>query len=1039
MKIRKRKHHCIRALLSWCLIFAMVATAVPAGVLSQASNVQAAAVRTTDGDVFVPDADRVKADSQPAKIPTAAEQKKLQMVTMKEGTVSSNGLQSVQFVDESGKKVDLQEESEKVSGVTSEEVIEDTQAAENTEAASASNQSSMGTIRNQGSWGLCWAFSSTAALEANILINKTCSSVPTTAADLDLSERHMGWFAHNTYSTLATDPTKKTDGVKKTSAKAAYTGGNYYQALAYLTRGSGMELEENIPYSNSMGTVAEADRYDSVVTVHDSYEVSYDIKNNAANSIAAVKNLIDTYGAVGCSYRDTSSGYSPKDAPKGIAFYQKNAGTNHAVCAVGYDDNFSVDNFTGAAGKPEKPGAWLIRNSWGSTWGNSGYFWISYYDASLSGFFAYKATDSSNYGDIYQYDPTGMRSNMTVNATANVFRARRDDMLKSVGIYVPSAVAKGTIQIYTKDAKFANPADGSLVSTESIPAITHGGYHIIDLKKTLELRKNQYFSIVVTLGASGSDTMYSFEGRSGCKASAGQSYYLWGGSWFDSYKTTGNACIKALTTAAVDDLDALNEQIEQASQMTKASVSEIGGDAVYNWIQKELRIAKAAKTSKTADDVTRAVKRLGRAMSQTASRKIYVDSAKTTGPGAGGANMYINGGKFKKNGVTNIYGKRTYYFNVNKVMSWKVSKKKYVLAYNGFYVAAVTSTNKMPTLDANGKVANPDTVAESKAKVKISGTKVTVTPLEKGTVYVWVLYFPKLGKAYPNDEDDYAMMKLTVGDTAPTTVKLYDSAQKAQNCTDTTITQYTSTVIPQGGSTSVYVAGTTGKKTKKIDTLAASKLDGTNYEPIVPAKYKDYITITRDSVQKNKFTIGVAAGTLDAFKVKPNKTLAVTIPFYCNKNSKKIKFKVVIGNPVESISLAAAEGQTTLQLQNKTDGISEITMQAPTAKQAVTGSIVEEKHLYSADRLCTDGTAVLRMAEADDYYFTAANVLGVSTKLTADQKKITMALQKDKMTYKITVAKGTPVGTSVYFIIRHNAYTHQSGAGYKIVKVTVGS
>lgn len=1039
MKIGKRKRYFRHVLLSWCLIFAMAAAAVPAGVLSQGEAVQAAAVRTTDGDVFVPDADRIKADSRPAKIPTSAEQKKLQMVTMKEGLVSSNGLQSVRFVDESGNKVDLQEESEKVSGVTSEEVIEDTQQADITEAASFSNQSSLGTVRSQGSWGLCWAFSSTAALEANILTKKSCSTVPATAADLDLSERHMGWFAHNTYSTLATDPTKKTDGVRKTSAKAAYTGGNYYQALAYLTRGSGMELEENVPYSNGMGTVAEADRYDSVVTVHDSYEVSYDIKNDAANSIAAVKNLIDTYGAAGCSYRDTSSGYSPKTAPKGVAFYQKASGTNHAVCAVGYDDNFSVDNFTGAAGKPDKPGAWLIRNSWGDTWGNNGYFWISYYDASLSGFFAYEATDSSNYGDIYQYDPTGMRSNMTVNATANVFRARRDDTLKSVGIYVPSAVAKGTIQIYTKDEKFTNPADGILLSTESIPAITHGGYHIIDLKKTLALRKNQYFSIVVTLGASGSETMYSFEGRSGCRASAGQSYYLWGGRWNDSYKVAGNACIKALTTAAVDDLDALNEQIEQASQLTKASLSDFGGDATYNWIQKEIRIARAAKTSKTADDVTRAVKRLRLVMSQTASRKIYVDSAKTTGPGVGGANMYLNGGKFKKNGVTNIYGKRTYYFNVNKVTSWKATKKGFVTAINGYYVAAVTSTNKKPTLDADGKIVNPDMAAQSKAKVKLSGTKVTVTPLEKGTVYVWILYFPKLGKAYPYEEDDYAMMKLTVGDTAPTTVKLYDSAQKAQNCTDTTITPYTGTVIPQGGSTSVYIAGTTGKKTKKINTLTASKLDGTHYEPIVPTKYKDYITITRDTAQKNKFTIGVAAGTLDAFKIKPNKTLSVTIPFYCNKNSKKVNFKVVIGNPVKSVSLAAAEGQTTLQLQNKPDGISEVTLQAPTARQAVAGLVVETKQLYNTDRLCTDGTSVLRMAEADDYYFTAANVLGVSTKLTAAQKKVTMTLQKDKMTYKITAAKGTPVGTTVYFIIRHNAYMHQSGAGYKIVKVTVGS
>lgn len=1036
MKAKKKKDYCVRALLSWSLIFALAVTWLPADILSPAGSAKTVSAQTVDEDVFVPDADRIKADSLPAKIPTKAEQEQIQSVTMKEGNVSSNGLQNVTFVDETGKKVDLEEESEKISGVTSEEVAEEVADTAMTEAATASNQSSMGGIRNQGSWGLCWAFSSIAALEANILTKKSCSSVATTAADLDLSERHMGWFAHNTYSTLATDPTKKTDGVKKTTAKAAYTGGNYYQALAYLTRGSGAGLEEDTPYSNTMGGVPEAERYDAAVTVHDSYEVSYDIKNDANNSIAGVKALIDKYGAAGCSYYDRLAGYSTKTGPN-TAFYQTLAGTNHAVCAVGYDDTYAVTNFTGTAGQPPKPGAWLIRNSWGSSFGNNGYFWISYYDASLAGFFAYNATDSANYGDIYQHDPTGMHSNLGVNATANVFQARRDDTLKSVGIYVSSAVQKGTIQIYTGDKKFTNPTDGNLSYTQSISAITHKGYHIIDLGKTVSVSKGQYFSIVVTLGDSGSTSMYSFEGKSGCKAWAGQSYYLWYGQWYDAYKQCGNACIKALMTSESDNLDALNEQLALAANVTKASLADFGGDATYNWIQKEVRLANEARKAKRDDDIIRATRRLSQAMSQTASYHLYADSARTLGTGCGGTTMYVNGGKFKKNGVTNLYGARTFYFSVNKVYSFKVSKGRYIPAYNGYYVAAVTSTNKKPTLGSDGKVTNPDTVAESKVKVKISGSKVTITPLASGTVYVWVLYFPKLGKAYSYEEDDYAVTKVTVGETAPTAVKLYDSAAKAKNCTDTTIAQYVGTVIPQGGSTSVYVAGTTGKRTKKIDTLAASKLDGTNYEPIVPVKYQNYITIDRDVKETNKYVIRVAPDILDVFKVKPNKTLAVTVPFYCNKNSRKINFKLTIGNPVKTISLAATDGQTALQLQNGANGIAEVTLQAPTTKAAVAGYIVETKQLYDTVRSCTDGTAVLRMAQESDLIFTAANVATISTKLTPDQKKVTMALQKDKMTYKITAAKGTPAGTTVYFVIRHNAYTHQSGAGYKIVKVTV--
>jgi len=48
----------------------------------------------------------------------------------------------------------------------------------------------------------------------------------------------------------------------------------------------------------------------------------------------------------------------------------------HAVVAVGYDDNMKIKNtYTGAV---ETKGALLIRNSWGTGWGSSGYGWLPY-------------------------------------------------------------------------------------------------------------------------------------------------------------------------------------------------------------------------------------------------------------------------------------------------------------------------------------------------------------------------------------------------------------------------------------------------------------------------------------------------------------------------------------------------------------------------------------------------------------------------------------------------------------------------------------
>lgn len=73
----------------------------------------------------------------------------------------------------------------------------------------------------------------------------------------------------------------------------------------------------------------------------------------------------------------------------------------HAVVAVGYDDGIKINN--SICGKETK-GALLIRNSWGASWGESGYGWLPY-DYVLSGMakdiwvlFKKEYVDTRNFG-----------------------------------------------------------------------------------------------------------------------------------------------------------------------------------------------------------------------------------------------------------------------------------------------------------------------------------------------------------------------------------------------------------------------------------------------------------------------------------------------------------------------------------------------------------------------------------------------------------------------------------------------------------------
>lgn len=147
-------------------------------------------------------------------------------------------------------------------------------------------------------------------------------------------------------------------------------------ALGYLTAWQGAVAEKDLKDVD----IALGDYGDTAPTGLARYGVTA-AKYLTQSGIEEIKQAVYDNGAVFTSYaqsslcmsRDRLSYFMPPDY---AGSYE-----GHSISVVGWDDNYSRDNFTGSIGaKPSHDGAWLIKNSWGDNNELGGYFWMSYED-----------------------------------------------------------------------------------------------------------------------------------------------------------------------------------------------------------------------------------------------------------------------------------------------------------------------------------------------------------------------------------------------------------------------------------------------------------------------------------------------------------------------------------------------------------------------------------------------------------------------------------------------------------------------------------
>ena len=404
-------------------------------------------------------------------------------------------------------------------------------------------------IKNQEDTNECWAFSMTNVLETNVALTKNISK--------KFSPRHMDYSLMRRY----------TDGVDENNfARTPGIGGLAQFAVAYLTNGKGAVLESEMPFQNNENLISKSELIkpvDTIATDTVTFPALYKEYNSDGSVVYTnggernsrivyskaeveeyrneIKNHIVEYGAISAVTAGNQIEYynNPSDPLNSTAYFCNDSDVirDHAVTIIGWDDNYSKENFTGRA-KPSTNGAYICLNSYGNSFFENGCIYISYEDSLIETYlYGIKSSSTVDYDNIYQYNPTGTDTSVGISSTNEGYIAEffeRDntvnETLKYIGIDIPVEMS---LEIYVNPTG-ANPlidACTRVAKTNKLSA----GYHRIPINEInltgtqftimIKTTSDKYFEFSIEVPVD--NTMYS-----GISGNPGKSIFsLDGHSW----------------------------------------------------------------------------------------------------------------------------------------------------------------------------------------------------------------------------------------------------------------------------------------------------------------------------------------------------------------------------------------------------------------------------------------------------------------------------------------------------------------------------
>lgn len=373
-------------------------------------------------------------------------------------------------------------------------------------------------IRNQGSYGTCWAFAAISAMESELLPERP----------MLFSVDHMTMC--NSFNVNQ------------------YDGGQYTMGMAYLAAWQGPVYEEDDPYGDNQTN-------DTLSPVMHTQE----IRIIDGKDYDGIKEAVFKYGGVQTSLYSTirsSQGSSTYYNKKTNSYcYIGTAKSNHDVVIIGWDDNYSKENFNAPL---EGDGAFICQNSWGENFGDNGVFYVSYYDTNIGTHnLVYTGIESTdNYDNIYQSDLCGWVGKMGYDKEdiygANVFTANDNEDIVAAGFYATASDTE--YELYVVE-NFVDTNSFSHKKKVASGVLEHAGYYTIDFDSPVEVTAGEKYAVVLYVKTPGSIHPMAIEYDSGdefisgVNLDDGEGYISYNGSTFKNVKEEKmcNLCIKAFS------------------------------------------------------------------------------------------------------------------------------------------------------------------------------------------------------------------------------------------------------------------------------------------------------------------------------------------------------------------------------------------------------------------------------------------------------------------------------------------------------------